>query len=96
MLQARVKAFQQQHGLSPTLAILRVGNDEAAAGYARAIARNCKSIDVGFHTEELPAEAAQATVTAVLQRLSADNTIHGIMILSRYRPRSMAQHCFKN
>ena len=51
------------------------------ASAARAIARNCKSVDVGFHAEELSVDAEQAHVTATLQRLNADAMIHGIMIL---------------
>ena len=31
-LKASVNTFQQRHGITPTLAILRVGDDEAAAG----------------------------------------------------------------
>jgi methylenetetrahydrofolate dehydrogenase (NADP+)/methenyltetrahydrofolate cyclohydrolase len=80
-LKAAVNALQEQHQITPTLAILRVGDDEAAAGYARAIARNCKSVDVGFHATELPATADQAQVTAALQQLNDDPAIHGIMIL---------------
>jgi methylenetetrahydrofolate dehydrogenase (NADP+) / methenyltetrahydrofolate cyclohydrolase len=80
-LKAQIAAFQQTHGVTPTLAILRVGDDEAAAGYARAIERNCKSVDIAFHAKTLPAEATQADVTAALQQLNDDPQIHGIMIL---------------
>ncbi len=85
-LKEKVIAFQQQQGVTPTLAILRVGDDEAAAGYARAIARNCKSVDVGFQATELPATADQAAVTAALCQLNGDPAIHGIMILEPLPP----------
>ena len=80
-LKAEVNTFQQTHNITPTLAILRVGDDGAAAGYARAIERNCKSVDIGFHMQELPADADQATVTTALRRLNTDPAIHGIMML---------------
>ncbi|MEZ4863944.1 MAG: bifunctional 5,10-methylenetetrahydrofolate dehydrogenase/5,10-methenyltetrahydrofolate cyclohydrolase [Caldilineaceae bacterium] len=80
-LQADVAAFQAKHGVAPTLAILRVGDDSAAAGYARAIERTCKGVDVAFHAELLPATATQAEVTAALQQLNQDRAVHGIMIL---------------
>ena len=80
-LKEKVSTFQQQHKVTPTLAILRVGDDEAAAGYARAIARNCKSVNVGFQATELEATADQTAVTAALRQLSGDPAIHGIMIL---------------
>jgi len=80
-LKEAVNRFQQEEQVAPTLAILRVGDDEAAAGYARAIARNCKSVDVTFHATELPATADQETVIAALRQLNHDPAIHGIMIL---------------
>lgn len=80
-LKAAVNTFQATHTVRPTLAILQVGDDEAAAGYARAIERNCKSVDIDFRAEALPATADQATVTAVLRRLNNDVTVHGIMVL---------------
>lgn len=80
-LKANVVAFQQTHGVTPTLAILRVGDDEAAAGYARAIERNCKGVELAFQANVLPADATQAAVTATLQQLNDDPHVHGIMIL---------------
>ena len=80
-IKASVAALQATTGVTPTLAILRVGDDEAAAGYARAIERNCKSVDMAFHATELPSDADQTTVGAALEQLNADAAIHGIMIL---------------
>lgn len=80
-VKAQVAAFQQTHNVTPTLAILRVGDDEAAAGYARAIERNCKSVDVAFQATVLPADATQASVAAALQTLNDEPQVHGIMIL---------------
>lgn len=80
-LKAHVGVFQQTHRVTPTLAILRVGDDEAAAGYARAIERNCKGVDIAFQAKTLPAAATQAEVTAALLALNDDPQVHGIMIL---------------
>lgn len=80
-LKANVATFQQTHGITPTLAILRVGDDEAAAGYARAIERNCKGVDIAFIAKLLPADATQAAVTVALEQLNNDPGVHGIMIL---------------
>ena len=80
-VKAQVAAFRQSYHVTPTLAILRVGDDEAAAGYARAIERNCKSVDVAFQATVLPADATQATVATALQQLNDAPQVHGIMIL---------------
>lgn len=80
-LKAAVNTLQQEYDVVPTLAILQVGDDSAAAGYARAIERNCKSVDIRFQATELPGDADQQTVTAALQQLNGAAGIHGIMIL---------------
>lgn len=80
-IQNEVAAFQAAYGQAPTLAVVRVGDDEAAAGYARAIARTCKGVGVAFRAEVLPAQATQAEVEAVVQALNAATDVHGLMIL---------------
>ncbi|MDQ3250421.1 MAG: bifunctional 5,10-methylenetetrahydrofolate dehydrogenase/5,10-methenyltetrahydrofolate cyclohydrolase [Chloroflexota bacterium] len=80
-IKAEVATFFQRHAIQPTLAVLRIGDDEASAGYARALEKNCRSVDVGFRAEVLPDDADQAGVEARLQTLNADSSVHGIMIL---------------
>ncbi len=74
-------ASAKNSGLTPTLAALRVGDDESAAGYARAIAKNCRSAGTNFHAVELPAEATHDQAEQALHALNADDSVHGIMIL---------------
>lgn len=80
-LKTQVAHFQESHALLPTLAVLRVGDDEAAAGYARAIEKNCKSVGMAFRAEVLGSAATQQQVAQALQSLNLDPTVHGIMIL---------------
>ena len=74
-------ASAKNSGSTPTLAALRVGDDEAAAGYARAIAKNCRSVGADFRAVELPAEATHDEAEQALRSLNADDSVHGIMIL---------------
>lgn len=80
-LKEKVALFAAAHGLAPMLAVLRVGSDEASAGYARAIEKNCKSVGVAFRSVELAEAATQAEVMAALDGLNRDPLVHGIMIL---------------
>lgn len=80
-LQEEIATFVAQTGTTPTLAILRVGEDEANAGYARAIEKNCRSLGVAFQPYLLPGDAPQPHVEATLQTLNHDPAIHGIMVL---------------
>jgi methylenetetrahydrofolate dehydrogenase (NADP+)/methenyltetrahydrofolate cyclohydrolase len=84
-LKSEISTLQNQ-GIHPTLAVLRIGDDEAAAGYGRAIEKNCKSVGVIFRGETLPATAAQAQVAATLDALNHEPTVHGIMILEPVPP----------
>jgi methylenetetrahydrofolate dehydrogenase (NADP+)/methenyltetrahydrofolate cyclohydrolase len=70
-----------QHGVTPTLAVLQVGDDPAAAGYARAIERTCTGVGVCFSAQTLPGDSDQSKVNALLDQLNGDGGIHGIMIL---------------
>jgi methylenetetrahydrofolate dehydrogenase (NADP+)/methenyltetrahydrofolate cyclohydrolase len=81
-----VATFAMQHGMTPTLAVLRIGEDEAAAGYARAIEKNCKSVGVAYQAHALDAATSQEEAAEVVRRLSADRSVHGMMILEPVAP----------
>ncbi len=74
-------AFSATHGTAPGLAVLRVGEDEASAGYARAIDKTCQGVGAVYRAVELPASAQQQDAVAALTALNADPAVHGIMIL---------------
>jgi methylenetetrahydrofolate dehydrogenase (NADP+)/methenyltetrahydrofolate cyclohydrolase len=80
-LQDEIATFVTQTGVTPALAILRVGEDEANAGYARAIEKNCRSVGVAFRAYVLPDDVTQSQIDATLRELNHDPAIHGIMIL---------------
>jgi methylenetetrahydrofolate dehydrogenase (NADP+)/methenyltetrahydrofolate cyclohydrolase len=80
-LKQEFAAFSAEHGMAPGLAVLRVGDDEASAGYARAIDKTCQGVGATYRAVEMGADVQQAEVAAELMRLNADSTVHGIMIL---------------
>jgi methylenetetrahydrofolate dehydrogenase (NADP+)/methenyltetrahydrofolate cyclohydrolase len=81
-----VATFAAEFGMTPTLAVLRIGEDEAAAGYARAIEKNCKSVGVVYQPHVLTGETTQAEAAALVRALSADRQVHGVMILEPITP----------
>jgi methylenetetrahydrofolate dehydrogenase (NADP+)/methenyltetrahydrofolate cyclohydrolase len=86
MLQTEVTAFAAAHKQTPTLAALRVGDDEAAASYMRTIERNCRGVGIAFRAETLAAGANQAEVAAALASLNQEPSVHGIMIFEPLPP----------
>lgn len=89
-LKAQIKedaaSFAAQHGVTPTLAVVRIGDDEAAAGYARAIEKNCKSVGVSYQPHALGAGVSQDEAAQLIRSLSADRSVHGVMILEPVAP----------
>jgi methylenetetrahydrofolate dehydrogenase (NADP+)/methenyltetrahydrofolate cyclohydrolase len=67
-------------GIVPRLAIVHVGEHEDAASYRRAIAQRARKVGVGLADEALPAEARREDLVSTLQRLSAEPSIHAILV----------------
>ena len=80
-LKEKFAAFTAARGYAPTVAIFRIGDDEASAGYARAIEKTCQGVGAGSRMIALPQSATQTAVEAALDALNADPLVHGIMIL---------------
>jgi methylenetetrahydrofolate dehydrogenase (NADP+) / methenyltetrahydrofolate cyclohydrolase len=74
-------AYTAAQGVAPGLAVLRVGDDEASAGYARAIDKICQGTGAAYRAVELPSTVQQVDVAAAIAELNADPAVHGIMIL---------------
>ena len=77
----RVNALRQR-GIQPGLAVVLVGDDPASRAYVRS--KDRKAAELGLHSvkEELPADITQEQLLALVQKLNADPTIHGILVQS--------------
>ena len=71
----RVAAMEKK----PGLAVIIVGEDPASKVYVRNKAKGCA--EVGFYSEvhELPESTTEAELTALIDRLNADDRINGIL-----------------
>lgn len=69
-------------GVIPGLAVVLVGEDPASKVYVGSKVRKCA--ELGLHSKkiELPVDATQADVLAVVEELNADAKIHGILVQS--------------
>lgn len=79
-ISAEAEALRQGAGVTPTLAMFRVGEDEALLSHARSVRRSFEKAGFGFQEHALPAETAMSDVLAALRRLNADRDVHGILI----------------
>lgn len=78
-IKEETERFANDHGFRPGLAVIIVGEDPASQVYVRNKRRACE--EVGFYSEayELPADTTQEELNALVDKLNADNAIHGIL-----------------
>jgi len=76
---ARVAEHRKQ-GRQPGLAVVIVGDNPASAVYVRAKGKACEEAGMHSETVRLPAEASEAELLAVVDRLNTDPKIHGFLV----------------
>lgn len=76
-----VTALKSQ-GIHPGMAVVLVGDDPASKIYVNNKKKACA--ETGIYSEEyvLPAETTQAELLALIEKLNADEKIHGILVQS--------------
>ncbi len=76
---AHVAALKADHGITPGLAVILVGEDPASEVYVRN--KNRQTVEVGMNSYEhkLPADSSQAEVIALVEKLNNDPAVHGIL-----------------
>ncbi|MCB1313817.1 MAG: bifunctional methylenetetrahydrofolate dehydrogenase/methenyltetrahydrofolate cyclohydrolase FolD [Sedimentitalea sp.] len=77
---AHVAALQRDHGLTPGLAVVLVGEDPASQVYVRS--KGKQTVEAGMKSVEhkLDAATSEADLLALIAQLNADPTIHGILV----------------
>lgn len=68
-------------GVTPALAIVRVGERADDLAYARGACKRAASLGVHTVCAALPEEVSQETLLGEIARLNADDAIHGILLL---------------
>ena len=77
---AEVAALARDHGLKPGLAVVLVGDDPASQIYVRSKGEQSQAAGMHSLTHRLPAETTEAALIGLVRELSADTTIHGILV----------------
>lgn len=76
-------AALKEKGVTPTLAILRVGERADDLSYERGAMKRCDSVGVAVKNVVLPADVDSDTFFATLDSLNNDPAVHGILM---FRP----------
>jgi methylenetetrahydrofolate dehydrogenase (NADP+)/methenyltetrahydrofolate cyclohydrolase len=75
-----VTRMKRDHGLTPGLAVVLVGNDPASEVYVRSKHKQTQAAGMASFEHMLPADVAQADVLALIAELNADAAVHGILV----------------
>jgi methylenetetrahydrofolate dehydrogenase (NADP+)/methenyltetrahydrofolate cyclohydrolase len=75
-----VRTLGKEHGIVPHLAVILVGDDPASAVYVRTKTRSTAEAGMISTDHRLPAQASQGELLALIEKLNADRTVHGILL----------------
>ncbi len=75
-----VKALKADHGVTPGLAVVLVGEDPASQVYVRNKGEQTLAAGMYSETHRLPADVSQHALLALVGKLNADPAIHGILV----------------
>lgn len=72
----------KEKGITPKLAVIMVGDDEASKVYVRNKSRACDEIGIEYEEYILKANVTQEDLISLIQRLNQDKTVNGILLQS--------------
>ncbi len=78
-LATRVEELKAK-GVTPGLTVVLVGEDPASQVYVRMKGKACEQLGMKSETIRMPAETPEEELLGVVERLNADDTVHGILV----------------
>ncbi len=75
-----VSALKSDHGITPGLAVVLVGEDPASQVYVRSKGKMTIEVGMASFEHKLDAETSEADLLALIGRLNADPAVHGILV----------------
>ena len=75
-----VATLKAEHGVTPGLAVVLVGEDPASQVYVRNKGEQTEAAGMYSETHRLPADTSQEDLLAVVSKLNADPKIHGVLV----------------
>jgi methylenetetrahydrofolate dehydrogenase (NADP+)/methenyltetrahydrofolate cyclohydrolase len=75
-----VTKLKESHGVTPGLAVVLVGEDPASSVYVRNKARQTVAAGMASFEHKLSTDTPHEDVLALVQKLNADNSVHGILV----------------
>ena len=80
---AQQVADLKEKGISPTLGIIRIGEDPSDLSYERGACKRAELLGIEVKKQLLPADASKEAVLAAIDEVNTDPSIHGVLL---FRP----------
>jgi len=75
-----VESLRREHGITPGLAAVLVGDDPASHVYVRSKARACTEVGIASFEHHLPGDGMVSALLDLVARLNADESVDGILV----------------
>ncbi len=75
-----VRDIQARAGVTPGLALVRVGNDPASEIYVRGKVKACRETGMAGFEHILPEATSAADLLALVRKLNVDPHVHGVLV----------------
>ena len=75
-----VRLLKSQHGVTPRLAAVLIGEDPASAVYVRNKVRACEEVGIDSEKIEMPDSITTESLLQVVHGLNADDKVDGILV----------------
>jgi methylenetetrahydrofolate dehydrogenase (NADP+) / methenyltetrahydrofolate cyclohydrolase len=76
----QVAALKAEHGITPGLAVVLVGEDPASQVYVRSKGKQTVEAGMASFEHKLPVETPETELLALVDRLNADPAVNGILV----------------
>ena len=77
---AHVAALKADHGITPGLAVVLVGEDPASQVYVRSKGKQTVEVGMNSFEHKLDVDTSEEDLLALIAKLNADPAVHGILV----------------
>ncbi|WP_425071186.1 bifunctional methylenetetrahydrofolate dehydrogenase/methenyltetrahydrofolate cyclohydrolase FolD [Sagittula sp. S175] len=75
-----VARLKEEHGITPGLAVVLVGEDPASQVYVRSKGKMTVEVGMNSYEHKLDADTSEADLLALIDKLNNDKDVHGILV----------------
>lgn len=88
----QVVELQSKRNITPGLAVILVGDDNASQIYVRNKTKACEEAGFNHWQHLLPADTSEADLLKLVDQLNKDNSVHGILVQLPLPPQINSHH----